>query len=119
MTLVFKKKKIIPQEKKRFHQEGGQSLNFHKYPTQHVGQNDKQNLFEEANWSQYKPWPKNERRKVQITLNMATIHSIAKKLIAREWARVLGKTQSTKFNDLEKKAAYWKQRVEKEQRRKK
>ncbi|MBU4483732.1 MAG: hypothetical protein KKG62_06465 [Actinobacteria bacterium] len=73
-------------------------------------------------WVQYKPWQKeeDEKKKKQKPLNMATIVSIRKKLIAKEWARALGKrTQDTRFYDLEREAATWKERREAEEKRKK
>lgn len=82
---------------------------------------DKQRLFSpqvvesnENSWVQYKPWKKEEDKKgKQISLNTATVVAIRKKLVAKEWARALGKrSQDNNSCDLERQADIWWQRKE-------
>ena len=70
----------------------------------------------EVNWAQYSPFNKQEGEKEkQISLNTATVVSIRKKLIAKEWARALGKkTQNNDTYHLEQEAdKWWKNKEEK------
>lgn len=82
---------------------------------------EKQKLFSqtttdsnEANWAQYSPLNKKEGEKEkQIPLNTATVVSIRKKLIAKEWARALGKkTQNNDIYNLKRQADKWWQKKE-------
>ncbi len=109
----FKKK-----NKKELRQEKDLDLYFHKIPARHIKRHYKQNSPEEVGWSQYKLWPRSETKKVHISMNMATIHGIAKKLIAREWARVLGRPMSSRYDNLEIEAASLKNRMEKKKEKK-
>jgi transposase len=107
-TSNFKKK-----NKNGFRQEKNPGLYFHKVLSRPIKRYDKQNSLEEVGWSQYKLWPKSKTKKVHISMNMATIHGIAKKLIAREWARVLGRPMSSRYDNLEIEAASLKNRMKK------
>lgn len=109
----FKKK-----NKKGFRQEKDLDLYFHKIPARPIKRYDKQNSLEEVGWSQYKLWPRSETKKVHISMNTATIHGIAKKLIAREWARILGRPMSSRYDTLEIEAASLKNRMEKKKEKK-
>jgi len=82
---------------------------------------EKQKLFSqtttyssEANWAQYSPFNKKEGEKEkQIPLNTATVVAIRKKLIAKEWARALGKkTQNNDIYNLKRQADSWWQKKE-------
>jgi len=118
-ALAGKKKKEAEERKKqqeRLPRETEGSFVFQKFFAQHVAPYDKKDLFEEIGWSQYKPRQKEEGKKEPRSLNMATVRAIAKRLIAREWARVLGKTRSSKFDGLEREAASWKRGNEKAKR---
>lgn len=43
-------------------------------------------------WEQYSPWKKEEEeKKTPRRLNMATIHALARKIIAQEWRRIRGR----------------------------
>jgi len=68
----------------------------------------------EAIWAQYSPLNKQEGEKEkQIPLNTATVVAIRKKLIAKEWARALGKkTQNNDTYHLEQEADKWWQKKE-------
>ncbi len=99
-------------------QEKDLDLYFHKIPAQHIKRHYKQNSLEEVGWSQYKLFPRSKTKKVHISMNMATIHGIAKKLIAREWARVLGRPTSSRYDTLEIEAAALKYRLEKKKEKK-
>ena len=82
---------------------------------------EKQKLFSqtttdsnEANWAQYSPFNKQDGAKEkQVPLNTATVVAIRKKLIAKEWARALGKkTQKNDTYNLERQADKWWQKKE-------
>ncbi len=64
---------------------------------------------ESQSWAQFNPWKKEEdKKRKEIPLNMATVVAIRKKLIAQEWARVLGKkTNDRRHNDLDQVASSW------------
>lgn len=109
----FKKK-----NEKEFLQEKDLDLYFHKITARHIKRHYKQNSLEEIGWSQYKLWPRSKTKKVHVSMNMATIHGIAKKLIAREWARVLGRPMSSRYDTLEIEAASLKNRMEKKKENK-
>lgn len=80
--------------------------------------NDRKNLIDEIGWNQLKPWTKIKNNKEIISINTATIHGIAKKLMAREWTKILGKTHSSKYDVLEKEASFLKNRLEKNKKKK-
>lgn len=132
-ALAWKKKKEMEErQRERPSASAGEKeesfgLSFRETLAKEVVDYDKQKLSDlsraesrdETGWAQYKPWQKEEeKKKKQIPLNMATIVALRKKIIAKEWARALGKrTQDTRFYDLEQEAAMWKQRREEAKRR--
>jgi len=71
---------------------------------------------DEIIWTQHRLHP--EERPRQIKMNAAMMNSIAQHLMAREWARAMGKTrrQPNGGYDLEKAAEQWKRQKELEQR---
>jgi len=134
-ALAWKKKKTAEgkqSQKELFPVKGGKEISrefsFREAVAKEVVDYDRQKMFgmsreksdNETSWAQYKPWQKEEdTKKKQIPLNTATVVAIRKKLIAREWARALGKrTKDTKFHDLEQEAATWYQKKDEEKRRK-
>ena len=87
---------------------------------------EKQKLFpqtttdsNEVNWAQYSPFNKQEGEKEkQISLNTATVVAIRKKLIAKEWARALGKkTQNNDTYHLDQEADKWWQKEEEKKKK--
>jgi len=126
-ALAWKKKKEMEERKRQGGALSGKGLSFQEAFAKEVVDHDKQKLFplqaggsDTAGWIQYKPWQKEEdSKKKQISLNTATVVAIRKKLMAKEWARALGKsTQDTRVCDLERQAATWEQKREAEERRK-
>ncbi len=73
---------------------------------------------EGLSWSQYKPGVEDGIPEHKtISLNPATIRSIAKKLIAREWRRALGKPRrDTRGEQLEREAGNWREKKELERK---
>lgn len=105
--LKSNKKKIIPHKKERDHPE--RDLN---QPL-----DDTQDSAEGISWIQYKLEPRDGIRKRQVLTNAATIHGIAKKLIAKEWSRVRGRTKDSRFDELEKEASFLRNRLKKRGKR--
>lgn len=121
VALAWKKRKGAEEREKlkeKLKRETEQSPDFQQFSSQQIVQYDKQKLFEETSWSQYKPWQKEEDEKAQISLNMATVRAMAKKLIGREWRRALGKPKDYRFDSLEREAFSWKKRKEEVEKRK-
>ena len=77
---------------------------------------DRARRDEEVIWTQHRLHPEEKPR--QIKMNAAMMCSIARHLMAREWARAMGKTkrQPNGGYDLEKAAEQWKRQKELEQR---
>jgi len=120
-ALAWKKTKEADErekQKENFQREAEGSFNYQELLSQQIVQYDKQKLFKETDWSQYKPWQKKEGEKEKVSLNTATVRAMAKKLIAREWRRALGKPQSSEFDSLERTASSWKKRKDEEKRKK-
>ena len=128
-ALAWKKKKEMEErarQKQGLKKEDSLGPSFRETLAKEVVDQDKRRLSDlsrgeardETGWVQYKPWQKEEdKKKKQIPLNMATVVAIRKKLIAKEWARALGKTtRNTRFHDLEREAAMWYQKREEEKR---
>lgn len=69
-----------------FHDSHFNSLSQHK-----SGIKPRNKMYEESGLYPYKIRKKEKEVKGKKTLNTASIHRIAKRLIAREWARILGK----------------------------
>lgn len=67
--------------------------------------------FEGLDWAPFQPQEdESSADKREISINSATVRALAKKLIAREWRRALGKPPSKPWEDkLEKKAAAWRE----------
>lgn len=72
---------------------------------------------EGISWIQYRLGSRDGIKKKQVSTNAATIHGIAKKLIAREWSSVRGRTKNSRFDELEKEAAFLKNRLKKRGKR--
>jgi hypothetical protein len=53
---------------------------------------------EGISWIQFRLGPREGIKKRQVSTNAATIHGIAKKLIAREWSRVRGRSKDSRFD---------------------
>lgn len=72
-------------------------------------------------WRQYSPWQKEERkdkRKEKRPLNASSIWVFARKLMAREWARALGRRrEDARMGVLEREAAWYKVKKEEEKKR--
>jgi hypothetical protein len=110
-TLSRKKQKEIIRKKEKNKNEIEKNFNLQRFRVQPDVQHKKQNSFEETGWSQFKLRPKNKNKEKLKSVNVATIHGIAKRLIAREWTMALGKKTSSKLDALEREAAYWKRRI--------
>jgi len=120
-ALAWKKKKEGEEREKQkeiLQRESEQSFDFQKFSGRQTAQHDKEKLFDDTDWSQFKPWQKEEDKKEQISLNMATVRAMAKKLMAREWRRALGKPQSSRFDSFESAASSWMKRKEEQEGRK-
>jgi hypothetical protein len=105
--LKSNKKKIIPHKKERDHLE--------RDLIQPSG--NTQESPEGISWIQYMLRPREGIKKRQVSTNAATIHGIAKKLIAREWSHVRGRTKDSRFDELEREAAFLKNRLKKRGKR--
>lgn len=128
-ALAWKKKKEMEEglrQKEGFKKELLKKLSFRQTLAKEIVDYDKQRLPtppaggpDEIGWVQYKPLQKEEdKKKKQIPLNTATVVALRKKIIAKEWARALGKrTQDTRFRDLEQEAVIWQQKKEEKKRR--
>jgi len=119
--LAWKKRKEAEErerQKENFQSEAEGSFDYQEFSSQQIVQYDKEKLFEETGWSQHKLGQKEEEEKKQISLNMATIRGMAKKLMAREWRRALGKHQDYRLDSFEKTASSWKKRKDEEERKK-
>jgi len=68
-------------------------------------------------WAPYR-WQDDDEPKRQVVMNAATLSRIAQHLKAREWARAMGKRQSTPLGfRLEKWAETWRRNKELEEKR--
>ncbi|WP_219855510.1 hypothetical protein [Candidatus Hakubella thermalkaliphila] len=68
-------------------------------------------------WRQYSPWQK-EEKKEKRPLNASSIWVFARKLMAREWARALGRRrEDARMGALEREAAWYKAKKEEEKKR--
>ncbi|GFP18942.1 hypothetical protein HKBW3S03_00446 [Candidatus Hakubella thermalkaliphila] len=68
-------------------------------------------------WRQYSPWQK-EEKKEKRPLNASSIWVFARKLMAREWARALGRRrEDARMGALEREAAWYKGKKEEEKKR--
>jgi hypothetical protein len=101
---------------RRYRGENGQHFCSRLLSAKYKVQTNKQRASEEKGWIQYNPWTKERDKKSQTIINVATIHGIAKRMMAREWARALGRKSIFKFDHLKMEAFSWKKR--KSQRRK-
>lgn len=63
-------------------------------------------------WYQYRPVKIMDDQRRKSSIKRGRVHSVAKRLMAREWARILGRIKDTKFYSLEREAAFWNQRIE-------
>lgn len=74
---------------------------------------------DEMGWKQYNPWKKQaEEAKENKRVNSASIWVFARRLMAREWARALGKKlPDPKASEMEREAAEFGRRKEEEERR--
>jgi len=131
-ALAWEKRKQAEErqsQKETLRREEVSGLSFHKAIAKEVVDYDKARLAElsraeskdERGWIQFNPLRKEQegKKEKQIPLNMATVVAIRKKLIAKEWARALGKKkQDSRLYDLERQATDWYQKREEEKRRK-
>jgi len=89
-----------------------EKLNFNKKKRDHPERDllqpsgNTQESPEGISWIQYMLEPREGIKKRQVSTNAATIHGIAKKLMAKEWSRVRGRTKDSRFDELEKEAAF-------------
>jgi len=128
-ALEWRKKKELKErqrEKKILKKNESLGHSFREAFAKEVVNYDKRKLFssqviesDKGDWVQYNPWKKEEdKKRKEIPLNMATVVAIRKKLVAKEWARALGKkTQDSGFCDLERQAAVWQQKREEEKKK--
>jgi len=65
-------------------------------------------------WKQFNPWQKKEEEKKAGRINSASIWLFARKMMAREWARALGKPRNAGLRPLEQSAADWQKEKTKE-----
>lgn len=69
-------------------------------------------------WRQYSPWQERSEEREKKALNESSIWVFAKRLIAREWARALGKErQDSQTYALEREATEWRKKKEEERRK--
>ena len=116
-ALAWKRKKKAEEgdkEKERLQSEVEQSTGFREFSAQQTVLYDKEKLFQDTGWIQYQPLEKERNKEEEISLNMSTIRAMAKRLIAREWGRALGKSQSSVLDNLEREASSWKERKDEE-----
>ncbi|MDP8214484.1 MAG: hypothetical protein RAO92_00205 [Candidatus Euphemobacter frigidus] len=116
------------QRKELLKKDSSGGLPFRDAVAKTIIEHDKRKLAgepDEAAWVQYNPWKeednKDKKKKKEIPLNTATVVSIRKKLIAREWARALGKPppgNRDRAGDLEREATSWEKKREAEKIRK-
>jgi len=109
----------IDQEKRTQikQQENDKESLFKSLSPEEVLKHQKQSVTDGLDWTQYKALEKEEKEEQPISLNMATIRSMAKKLIAREWRRAKGLPQHDyRADNLEQEAASWRGKKELEQR---
>lgn len=65
-----------------------------------------------AGWKQYNPWQGEEKERKRKQLNAASIWVFARSLMAREWARALGKKrEDPRLYALEREAAQWREKL--------
>lgn len=69
-----------------------------------IERSKQQKEAEGAGWSQFKPARDGENRR-NTSLNTRKIHSLARKMMAREWARARGRVHENGFASQEKEAA--------------
>lgn len=112
-----KEKELIKNEaEKGFETE--ETISLQKVSTPFKPEEKKE--VEPAGWVQYNPWKKDKEEKKERQVSAATIWCLAKKLIAKEWARARGiKTRDPRLYSLARQAARWKKKKEEEERRKK
>lgn len=65
-------------------------------------------------WKQFNPWQDEQEDKKASKINSASIALFARKMMAREWARALGKPRNVSLSPLEQSAADWQQEKTKE-----
>ncbi|MBU3895851.1 hypothetical protein KKG36_00820 [Patescibacteria group bacterium] len=65
-------------------------------------------------WKQFNPWQDEQEEKKVSKINPASIWLFARKIMAREWARALGKPRNVGLGPLEQSAADWQQEKTKE-----
>jgi len=76
----------------------------------------KKNQEETGDWQQYNPWKNEEEEKNERQVSSATIRRLAKKLIAKEWAKAKGiKLRDPGLSFFEQQATQWKTKREKEE----
>ncbi|MBU4446845.1 hypothetical protein KJ656_17475 [bacterium] len=98
-------------------QENDKESLFKSLSPEEVLKHQKQSVTDGLDWVQYKALEREKKEEQPISLNMATIRSMAKKLIAREWRRAKGLPQHDyRADNLEREAASWTGKKELEQR---
>lgn len=105
----------LEEERRRIQREGEMSvISLQKVAVQSLTRDDKNDAVE---WIQYSPWKK-EDSKQKRSLNAASIWVFARSLMAREWARALGKKRQDPLKyALEREATLWREKKEEERRR--
>ena len=114
--------KINEEEEKEKQREISQSeakasFDFLEFFPLSIAHKVKKKSIKDTDWRQYKPWKRKKKIKEQTMLNGSTIRGLAKRLISSEWARILGKTQNSELDRLEREASSWKKIKEEEERR--
>lgn len=119
-ALAWKKKKEeekrrAEQEKRVQREQQTPMISVQKIPAQAKVLNNRTD--DAMQWKQYR-WREEEKEMKRLRLNEATIRGLGKRLIAKEWARALGrKTEDTRVLALEQEATEYRKRKEEEKRR--
>ena len=108
------------EEKKRREKEKGWSLRDQQQPTisfqamtkKIVEEKRQENAAKQGGvgWKQFHPWQGEQEEKATRTPNSASIALFARKMMAREWARALGKPINSGPRPLELSAQKWEER---------
>lgn len=104
------------QDGKQLSQEDD-GIFFNKLSSKEVLRKQEQTGTDAFDWVQFNPHKKEEKKEQPRLLNTATIHGIAKKIMAREWRRAKGiRKQDPRIQNLEREIESWRERKELEQR---
>lgn len=98
-------------------QENDKESPFKSLSPEEILKHQEQTGTDAFDWVQLNPHKKEEKKEQPISLNMATIRSMAKKLIAREWRRARGiQKQDPRVYNLEREAVSLREKKELKQR---